>query len=257
MKKNKIEQKHIRVKKNKAQTSIEKTHIKTENNKTQTNVNSSAKIFEKNLGGQAQTNAKINKAQTNIDYTQTNAEKSPRKSALSLPRSDAECLLRGPRESAYIEWQAPEFEYREKDVSWYWLSLIISIILVALSFWQKNFLFAVFVIIAWLVIVYSANRLPAVWNFKIDDKGIEISLANTKEGQKFYPYTDLEGFDIHPNSDRYKELILKRKSRLSPYIKINIFIEDEEKIKNFLMNYIPKEEYGVSLSDSISKLLRF
>lgn len=157
----------------------------------------------------------------------------------------------------FIVWQAPEFEYYRKDVSWYWLSLIISIILLALSIWQKNFLFAVFVIIAWLVIVYSANRLPNVWSFKIDEKGIEISLPKTKDNQKFYPYSEIEGFDIHPASDQYKELVLKVKSKLSPYLKINITANDEEKIKNFLQQYISKEEYNSSLADSFSKLIRF
>jgi len=196
---------------------ITQRHIRTKRNKTQTNTDSPTKVFEKNLDGQEI----------------------------------------GPRESAYIEWQAPEFEYYKKDVSWYWLSLMVSIVLLALSFWQKNFLFAVFIIIAWLVIVYSASRLPEVWNFKIDDKGIEISLANTKEGQKFYSYAEIEGFDIHLASDQYKELVLKFKSRLSPYLKINILANEEEKIKNFLLNHIPKEEYRISLSDLISKLIRF
>jgi len=189
--------------------------------------------------------AKNKITQTHTDYTRTNTEKSLRKSALS------------PRESAYIEWQAPEFEYYRKDVSWYWLSLIVSIILLALAVWQKNFLFAVFVIIAWLVIVYSANRLPNVWSFKIDEKGIEISLPKTKDNQKFYPYSEIEGFDIHPASDQYKELVLKVKSRLSPYLKVNITANDEEKIKNFLLKYISKEEYNSSLADSFSKLIRF
>jgi len=196
---------------------ITQRHIRTKGNKRQTNTDSPIKVFEKKLDGQEI----------------------------------------GPRESAYIEWQAPEFEYYKKDVSWYWLSLMVGIVLLALSFWQKNFLFAIFIIIAWLVIVYSASRLPEVWNFKIDDKGIEISLANTKESQKFYSYAEIEGFDIHLASDQYKELVLKFKSRPSPYLKINILANEEEKIKNFLLNHIPKEEYRISLSDLISKLIRF
>ncbi len=157
----------------------------------------------------------------------------------------------------FISWQAPEFEYYRKDVSWYWLSLIVSIILLALSIWQKNFLFAVFVVIAWIVIVYSANRLPNVWNFKIDEKGIEISLPRTKDNQKIYPYSEIEGFDIHPASDQYKELVLKVKSKSSPYLKINFPAADQEKITEFLQKYIPKEEYNESLADSFSKLIGF
>jgi len=158
----------------------------------------------------------------------------------------------------FVSWQAPEFEYHQKDISWYWLSLIIAIILLALSVWQKNFLFAVFVIIAWLVIVYSSRRLPTIWNFKVSEKGIEIGLPNSDPSSiKFYPYTEIDGFDIHPADEKYQELILKLKTKFSPYLKINFPAGDEEKIKNFLQKYIPKEEYDSSLADSFSKLIRF
>lgn len=159
-------------------------------------------------------------------------------------------------ESAFV-WQAPEFEYRPKDASWYWLSLIVGIILIVLAVWQKNFLFMIFVVIAWLVITVMANRFPAVWEFKIDEKGINIALPNEKSNGKFYPYAEIEGFDIHSGGENYKELALKTKSKFSPYLKINIHTADEEKIKDFLLKILPKEEYNQSLVDSFSKLIRF
>jgi len=177
------------------------------------------------------------------------------------PLTDAE-IPRGsalnPHKSASVEWQAPEFEYQPKDVSWYWLSLMVAVILLALAIWQKNFLFAVFVIIAWLVVVYSTRRFPPVRNFKINEKGIEIILSKQAgANNKFYPYDEIWGFDIHAVSERYKELVLKLKSRFSPYIKINIPADNEEKIKSFLLKHISKEEYNDSLVDSFSKLIRF
>lgn len=155
----------------------------------------------------------------------------------------------------FFEWQAPEFEYQPKSVSWYWLSAIIGIILIALAIWQKNLLFIIFVVIAWLVIIASANRFPTIWEFKIDEKGINIALPNEKSSAKFYPYAEIEGFDIHFGGEQYKELILKIKSKFSPFLKINIYFSDEEKIKNFLLKYLIKEEYEQSFSDSFSKLI--
>jgi len=160
-------------------------------------------------------------------------------------------------EKSAISWQAPEFESRPKDVSWYWLSLMIAIVILALAVWQKNFLFAIFVVIAWLVIIYLSRRLPTVWQFKIDEKGIEISLPKSREARKHYPYAEIDGFDIKSNGDKYQELILKLKTKLSPYLKINIYSADEEKIKDFLLKFLPKEDYNVSLADSISKLIGF
>src|SRR4030042_157887 len=153
-----------------------------------------------------------------------------------------------------ISWQAPEFEYQRKDLSWYWLSLIFAIVLIALSIWQKNFLFAVFVVLAWLVIVYSTRRPPTVWNFSIDERGVQIDLPNGDPSSiKFYPFEEINGFDLHEGQN----LVLKLKKKLSPYLKINFPAEQEEKIKNFLQKYIPEEEYASSLADSFSKLIKF
>jgi hypothetical protein len=201
---------------------------------------------------------------TDTDDTRTDTEKIPLKSVSSPQKS-------------VISWQAPEFQYSPKDISWYWLSLIIGIILLALSLWQRNFLFAVFIVIAWLVVVYSAGRNPTIWNFKLSEKGIEINLPNNDPASaKFYPYGEVEGFDIHPHTTTsddinilrqsrlrsfgvgvHGELILKLKKRFSSYLKINFPAEEEEKIKDFLQKYITKEEYSESLADSFSKLIRF
>jgi len=178
---------------------------------------------------------------------------------LNLRKPAYKSLLGGRQESESdlaIEWQAPEFEYQPKDISWYWLTLMAAIILLALAIWQGNFLFAVFILISWLVIVYSVRRLPSIWNFKINEKGISISLAK-EVNNKFYPHNEIEGFDIHSVSEKYKELVVKIKSRFSPYIKINFPADNEENIKNFLLKYIPKEEYSESLVDSFSRLIRF
>jgi len=171
-----------------------------------------------------------------------------------------------PAEESAIIWQAPEFEFQKKDVSWYWMSLIIGIILLALTVWQRNFLFAIFIVVAWLVVVYSASRAPTNWNFKLSEKGIEIYLSEKDEAaRKFYDFKEIEGFDIYINTaagmneapKKYGELILKIKKRFSPYLKINFPSSDQEKIAEFLQKYIPKEEYSESLVDSFSKLIGF
>lgn len=157
----------------------------------------------------------------------------------------------------YVSWQAPEYEHYFKDVSWYWLSLSISIILAAIALWRNNFLFAVFVAVAWLTAVNFANRPPDIWKFRIDKKGIGIELLEGGMAEKIYPYDEIAGFDIHSAAGSYRELILKFKSKLSPYLKLNINPEDEEKIEKFLAEFIPKEKYPESLADSMLKLVRF
>ncbi|MEK7634389.1 MAG: hypothetical protein AAB396_00675 [Patescibacteria group bacterium] len=163
-----------------------------------------------------------------------------------------------------IIWQIPEYEYNQKDISWNWLVLIVAIILFAFAVWQKNFLFAVFIVVAFLMINFMSNRFPSIWQFKMTGRGIIISLP-TGEWKKFYSFEDMESFDIHSiaydaegnDVGEYKELILKLKSKFSPYLKINIYPTDEEKIKNFLLNFISHQEHKQSLTDSLARLIKF
>lgn len=157
-----------------------------------------------------------------------------------------------------IRWEAPEFEYHPKGVSWYWLSLIIAIILIALAAWQNDFLFIIFISIGWFLVVSLAKRFPAVWEFSIDEVGIQLNHQDYKgEPGKFYHWHDLEGFDIREGVDDYGELWLKSKSRLSSFLKINFPQEKEREISDICSKFIPKEEYEESFSDHLSKLIKF
>ncbi len=163
-----------------------------------------------------------------------------------------------------IAWQIPEYEYKPKDVSWYWLSLIAAVILLAFAVWQKNFLFAIFVVIAFFTVNYLTSRFPAIWEIKINEKGIFIGLPNSKS-KKFYPLEDIECFDIHSNFDEsekdieeeYKKLAIKFKSKLTALLKINFYSKDEQRIKEFLSEFAPQKELPKSLTDSLSELIGF
>jgi len=101
-----------------------------------------------------------------------------------------------------ITWHAPEFKYRYKDISWYWLSFAVAGVLILLSLWQKNLLFIIFIIIAESMIIIWANRFPKELRFKLDKKGVYIDKIN------FYPYEELDGFHILENEDEDSDLIL-------------------------------------------------
>ena len=150
-------------------------------------------------------------------------------------------------ENEIISWQAPEYIFQPKEISWKWVSLIAAIILIVFGIWQKNPLFIFFIIIALLLLNYFVGQFPKIWQFKISEKGVSVGMPDKESIGKFYPFEEIESFDIHLVGEEYKELILKLKSRFTPYLKINIHISDEEKISNFLEKLIPREEYNPSL----------
>lgn len=157
-----------------------------------------------------------------------------------------------------IHWEAPEFAYNPKDVSWYWMSLIIAIVLIALAAWQNNFLFIIFVGVGWFLIVSLARRMPAIWEFGLDDSGVHLHRHNAKgDLGKFYHWRELEGFAIREGGDGYHELVLRSKSRLSTFIKINFPDEKEKEINRICSRFLAKKDYEESFADNLSKLIKF
>lgn len=150
-----------------------------------------------------------------------------------------------------ITWKAPEFEHVEKSTAWYWGSMAIAIALIAIALWQKNFLFAVFIVIAELAVFMLAGEKPKMWDFSIDERGVTI------EKHKTYKYADITMYDIHEFSDEYHELVLKTKSKLHHYIKLFIRVEDEEKIDDLLGKKLQRGEIEVSFIELLERLIGF
>jgi len=182
-----------------------------------------------------------------------------KKRKINSLRHEPAVVLRREPEVRIIEWEAPEYEYRPKDVSWYWLSLILGIVLIALAVWQKNFLFAIFIAIAWTAIVSLAGKYPSYWKFAINEKGISVWPSGKPESEKkIYTLTEIHGFDIHSSEgEDYGELIIRMKSKFSPYLKISLHKEKEREVAEFLAKYLAKEEYAESVVDSLSKMIGF
>ncbi len=150
-----------------------------------------------------------------------------------------------------ISWRAAEYQYVEKDVSWYWIIIIIASILVLISLFRDNFFFAVFIAIAAVTLIFFGRRKPQIFDFKINDKGVAI-------GDKiFYDYERLEGFVIRKRPERLDEIVLKKKGAINPYIKIPVDSKLAPKVKGFLEKKLPEIEYQDSLIDIISEWFGF
>ncbi len=139
------------------------------------------------------------------------------------------------RPSFNIEWEAHEYEHKERSSDWFWAVGIISVAIAIVSFILGNVIFGILVIIAAFALSIFANRPPAVVDVSINERGIT-------RGKIHYPYQTLESFWIdteHPE----KKIILKSQKMLMPLIVIplgeGVDIDDlHEVLSQFL-----KEEY--------------
>ena len=151
-----------------------------------------------------------------------------------------------------INWEAPEFVYHKKTAAWYWLSIIISLACLAFAVFTQNFLFAVFVVLAEILLIVWSREMPRMLEFSVAENGVKVGENN------FYPVEDLMHFSVL-DTRHGPELILRHKHKLKEYIKIPLPIDTNhtENITGFMREILPQKEHEESLPDSLFHLIRF
>ncbi|NOY35572.1 MAG: hypothetical protein GXP44_01470 [bacterium] len=149
-----------------------------------------------------------------------------------------------------IEWEAAEYEHREKTADWFWAVGIITLAAVVSAFLLENFLLAILSgLIGFSISLYGAKK-PATVKFKIGSRGVQI-------GGKLYDYENLNSFWIDYDPPRRKELILESKKTFMPHINIMLEDTDPEEVREYLSQFVKEEKIEESWASTISRILGF
>ena len=156
-------------------------------------------------------------------------------------------------EKKEIHWTAPEFHYYHKSLGWYWIMVGMGIVLTGIALFQRNFLFAIFIGIATILVLAWGMKKPREINFALLEKGIAIGERH------FYPYDNFEGFVIisAPEDSELVELVLKKKSRIEPWLIVILAEQRKETVHEFLIRTLPVIEYEDSFLRHLGRILRF
>lgn len=150
-----------------------------------------------------------------------------------------------------IIWEAPEFEYHEKGVSWYWISIIVAAIIIAFSVWQRDFLFGFFIVIAEVLLITWGNETPRMIVFALDENGIAIGEYKHNSLKEF------ESWSAQQVENDYTELAFNFHARLKIPIKVLVPTEKLEEIRVNLKPLLREVEYQTTFFDTIERLLGF
>ena len=150
-----------------------------------------------------------------------------------------------------ITWEAPEYEFREKGVSWYWISIIVAATIIAFSVWQGNFLFGFFIVIAELLFIVWGNRVPRTMHFRITDTAVEI------EGSKSHALKDFESMGVDPFGDEFVELVFIHRTKFRTPFKILFPAARLAELRDQMKTVLKEVSYEPTFLDTIEKLLRF
>ena len=149
-----------------------------------------------------------------------------------------------------IDWQALEYQHRERSGDWFWVVGIIAVSTAITAILFKNFLFGILIIIAAFALILQALRKPRLIQFTINQSAVRAS-------QVTYPFSSLESFwldEANPNDIR---LLLKSKNLTAMLIAIPLGDTEPQLVKDFLLTYLPEAELHEPLSQKIMEALGF
>jgi hypothetical protein len=150
-----------------------------------------------------------------------------------------------------IAWEAPEFEYREKDVAWYWVSIIAAAFIIAFSAWQKDFLFGLFIVIAEVLFIVWGNRVPKMIPFTLIDAELAVG------GYRSYAMKEFESWSVDLEDGGWADMAFYFRSRIRPPLAVIVPAEKVAEIRANLKTVLKEIEHEPTLVDSIEKFLRF
>ncbi len=151
-----------------------------------------------------------------------------------------------------IGWSVPEYTKYERTKTWYITASIITALLLIYSLWTANFLFAVIIVIAGMVIILHDGGDPVMVRFSITDEGIII-------GRKFYDFDEIKNFSIvYKPKKGVKNLYFEFKNALRHRLSIPLRDMNPLPIRENLLKYLDEdlERTDQPVSESIAKILK-
>ena len=152
-----------------------------------------------------------------------------------------------------VTWIAPEFEYREKGVSWYWISIIVAACIVTFAVIERDFIFGFFIVVAEVLVIMWANQEPRLIPFELTENGITIGVGDGR----FHALKEFESWSVLHLDDENAELGFNFAARLKTPLKILAPTEKIDDIRRHLKPVLREVEHQMSLIEAIERLLKF
>ena len=150
-----------------------------------------------------------------------------------------------------FSWSHPNYILYVKDKRWYVISVLVLVSLVAWSIWQNDYLFGIFLIMAYLVILLYENRPPETVDFVITPLGI-------KSGRDFYNWKVINHFYVIYQAEGVKNLYFEFNNMLRGRLVIPLDGQNAVAVRAYLLKFLREdlEREAEPLSEQIRRLLR-
>ena len=164
----------------------------------------------------------------------------------------------------YLTWEVPEYRTPQRSRNWYIAAGIFVIICLffcffALRDWHliflgvtSNFLFALILILAAIVMVINESRPPFMIKIELGPEGVKV-------GQKFHDYDEFKNFAVlYKPKQSVKNLYFEYKGVARQRLSLPLRRLDALDVRNFLVKYLDEnlDRTDLPLSEQLTKLLK-
>lgn len=147
-----------------------------------------------------------------------------------------------------VSWEAEEYVTYDKNSGWYIGLSIVGMVLVALSIWMQQWIFAIVVVLAFISLLIYELRPPRKIKYTVDAKGLT-------EGERIYKFEDYRAFGVMQYDKKFAIVLMPRK-RFSLAVTVYFPESKGEEIVDVFGARLPMEAVKLDMIDKIVRKLR-
>ena len=151
-----------------------------------------------------------------------------------------------------ISWEFAEYKKIKRSRLWYLMLGILLAILLGIAIVQKNFLFAVILILAAFIYIWQSLQEPLKIRVTIDETGIQV-------GKKKIPYHVLKNFWLVYQPPESKFLYLSFENSLKTNLALPLEDVNPLTVREILIKFLEEdvEKENEELYETLDRLFRF
>ncbi len=151
-----------------------------------------------------------------------------------------------------FHWEIDSHNKPKRDKKWYIVASVIVLGLIVYALIDKNYFFALILIIASALIVFFDNEPIQKINFAIKYDGVLVD-------KKFFSFESIRNFYIvYRPQEEIRKLFFEFKNPLNHRLSIELYQQNPLEIRQYLLKYIDEdlEKNHEPLSEGLAKLFR-
>ena len=148
-----------------------------------------------------------------------------------------------------IEWEAHQYEYKERSSDWFWAVGIVAISIAVTSVILHNIIFGILVLVGAFALALFINREPEVVEVRLDERGVT-------KGKVHYPYQTLHSFWIEVEHS-HPRIYLRSQKFFLPLIIVPLGEVPAEEVAEKLSHFLVEEHHALPLVEKMLEYLGF